>query len=695
MLKPVLLLLGLCVAGGGLATEQRAITHEDLWLLKRVSPPVVSPDGRLAIVSVLEPSYDEAHNRSDLWLVPTDGSAAPRRLTATRAPETGTTFSPDSRRIAFSTVRDGDTAPQIWILDLAGGEALRSTSLSTGALAPVFSPDGQSIAFVSSVFPDAANDEDSKRIAAERAARKANVRVYESFPIRYWDRWLDGRQIRPFVQVIGEATARDLLAGSALVKSPGYGGRQTDTGEMLDLVYTPDGKEIVFNATVNRDRGAWAWTHADLYAVPVAGGEPRRLTGSGDEAGDNYSRARFSADGRTLYVLTEPRTERVYNATRLAAFDWPALTALRRLEAPDGRAVGNFVPGADGRRVWLQAETDGLDQVYAARRGDAVATQLSQLTEGVYSGLAGGGDARKPTLVALWESAASPAELVRIDPERGTHTPLTRFNAEAVAKLDLPKAEHFWFEMPDGRRIHNLLVRPAAFDPSKRYPLFVLIHGGPHIMWRDQFFLRWNYHLLAGSDTVLLLTNYKGSTGFGEAFAQAIQGDPLKGPADEINAAADAAIARYAFIDGERQCAGGASYGGHLANWLQGSTTRYRCLVSHAGLVNLEAQWATSDIVYSREAGMGGPPWAGNPLWAEQNPVNYTESFRTPVLVTIGELDYRVPLNNTLEYWTLLQRQRVPSRLVVFPDENHWILKGENSRVFYGEVRNWLNKHLH
>lgn len=694
MLKPFLLLLGSCLVATAAASEPRAITHEDLWLMQRVGPPVVSPDGRLSVITVVEPSYDEAQNRTDLWLLPTDGSAAPRRLTATRAPETGPVFSPDGRQLAFSTQRDGDEAPQIYLLDLAGGEALRATSLSTGARAPSFSPDGRSIAFVSSVFPESANDEDSRRIAAERKARKANVRVYEGFPIRYWDRWLDERQIRPFLQVIGEPTARDLLAGTELAKSPGYGGRQTDTGEMLDLVFTPDGREIVFNATVNRDRGAFAWTHADLYAVPVAGGEPRRLTGTGTEAGANYSRARFSADGRTLYALTEPRTERVYNATRLAVWEWPSLSALPGIEAPEGRAIGNFVPAADGRRVWFQAETDGHDQLYVARRGESGARQLSQLDEGGFTGLAGGGDARRPQLVALWDSARSPAELVRIDPERGSHTALTRFNSEKAAKLDLPKAEHFWFEMPDGRRIHNLLVRPAGFDPTKRYPLFVLIHGGPHIMWRDQFFLRWNYHLLAGSDTVLLLTNYKGSTGFGEAFAQSIQGDPLKGPADEINAAADAAIARYAFIDGERQCAGGASYGGHLANWLQGTTTRYRCLVSHAGLVNLEAQWATSDIVYSREAGMGGPPWAGNPLWTEQNPINLAEAYQTPVLVTIGELDYRVPLNNVLEYWTVLQRQRVPSRLVVFPDENHWILKGENSRVFYGEVRDWLKKYL-
>jgi len=222
----------------------------------------------------------------------------------------------------------------------------------------------------------------------------------------------------------------------------------------------------------------------------------------------------------------------------------------------------------------------------------------------------------------------------------------------------------------------------------------VVIHGGPHGMWRDQFFIRWNYHLLAAPGYVLLLTNYSGSTGFGEAFARSIQGDPLKGPADEINEAADAAIREFHFIDGTRQCAGGASYGGHLANWLQGTTTRYRCLVSHAGLVNLEAQWGTSDTIYSREVNMGGPPWKQGAVWREQNPIRFAENFRTPVLVTVGENDFRVPLNNALEYWSALQRMNVPSRLIVFPDENHWIQKGENSRLFYSELAAWLARWL-
>jgi dipeptidyl aminopeptidase/acylaminoacyl peptidase len=222
----------------------------------------------------------------------------------------------------------------------------------------------------------------------------------------------------------------------------------------------------------------------------------------------------------------------------------------------------------------------------------------------------------------------------------------------------------------------------------------VVIHGGPHAMWRDQFFLRWNYHLLASPGYVVLLTNYTGSTGFGEKFAQDIQGDPLVGPGEEINEAADEAIKQFKFIDGSRQAAGGASYGGHLANWLQATTTRYKCLISHAGLINLESQWGTSDGIYHREVNNGGPVWEQGEVWRKQNPIRYAANFKTPMLVTVGENDFRVPLNQSLENWSVLQRMKVPSKLIVFPDANHWILKGEDSRFFYSEVQAWLKKWL-
>jgi dipeptidyl aminopeptidase/acylaminoacyl peptidase len=678
------------------AAQPRPMTHEDLWLMPRVGAPVVSPDGSLAVFAVLEPAYDPAQQVTNLWLVRTDGSAAPRRITSTRAAESGVSWSDDSQRLAFATQREGDSAAQIYLLDLVqGGEAQRATSISTGARNPRFSPDGQQILFVSNVFPEAADDEHSQRIAEERQQRKHNVRVYEGFPVRNWDRWRGEQQPRVFVQRIGEAGARDLLAASDLVKAPGYGGRITAGSEELDPVWAPDGESIIFVASANRNTAAFAFTHTDLWQVSLSGGEPRRLTNLEVEGdGDTFFRPAFSGDGRSLFATRVPRTGHVYNAARIAAWRWPSSERHPDLTLPDGRSVTTWAPSRDGRHVWLLAEDAGQEKLYRASASGGEAQLVMAPQRGVYANLSVSQGGRGETLLATWESAAHPPEIVRLDPARQRHRTLSAFTSERIAALDLPDLEHFWFESEAGTRIHSMLLRPPGFDPGGSYPLLVLMHGGPHTMWRDMWVLRWNYHLLSAPGYVVLLTNYTGSTGFGEAFAQAIQGDPFRGPALEINQAADEAISRHAFIDGERQCAAGASYGGHLANWLQGTTTRYRCLISHAGLVNLESQWGTSDVAFAREVNAGGPAWERGPVWREQNPIRLAANFRTPTLVTFGELDYRVPINNGLEYWMALQRQQVPSRLVVFPDENHWILKGENSRYFYGEVHDWLARWL-
>lgn len=679
------------------AQERRPIKHEDLWLMPRVGAATVSPDGHYAVFPVTEPAYNTDQQVTDLWLVATDGSTVPRRLTQSRAAESGPSWSADSKRIAFSAKRDGDDANQVYILDIAGGgEAQRLTTISTGARLPKFSPDGKQIAFTSDVHPDARNDADSKRIAAEEKARKYNVRTYTKFPIRNWDKWLQpDRQPHLFVQTIGQAEARDLLAGTQLIKLPGFDGRSTQGGSELDTIWTPDGQSIVFSATRNSNRGAYDFTNSELWQVTVSGGEPQRLTGIDELKGSNgWSEPRFSPDGRTLYVLKEGRSEHVYNATRLAILNWPAVSERAQVTLPLDRDVLNYVIAPNNRDIYLLAEDAGHVKLYRGnvRGGEAVPT--FDVPSGGYNNLVGADRASKPVLIATFDSAVSPPEIVRIDLQRGKHDFLTRFTADAVAKLDLAPLEHFWFDSKRGAHIHNMLVRPPGFDPSKKYPLFVLMHGGPATMWRDQFFLRWNYHMLAAPGYVVLLTNYTGSTGFGVAFAQGIQGDPLEGPALEINQAADEAIARYSFIDGSRQCAGGASYGGHLSNWMQASTTRYRCLISHAGLINLESQWATSDVTFPREANMGGPPWEDNAKWGEQNPIRYAAKWKTPVLVTVGEKDFRVPMNNTLEYWSVLQRQHIESRLLVYPDENHWILQGEDSRHYYGEVQQWLARWL-
>jgi len=674
-----------------LHAEKAPLTHETLWLMKRVSAPVVSPDGQWVVFTLTEPSYDEKEQKSDLWLVRADGTATPRRLTFTKGPESGAAWSPDSRRIAFVAKREGDEVPQVYVISIEGGEAVRITDLSTGASAPIWSPDGKRILFTSNVYPGAGDDEANRRIAAERKARKYSARVYNDFPIRNWDKWLDDRRPHLFVQDAEPgAKAKDLLAGSRLASEAGFGGALTTTGEQIAAVWAPDGKSIVFAATRERHMSAYLSPSVHLFQVPVSGGEPRQLTrGAG-----RYDQPAFRPDGKALYALHETSGEKVYYLNRLVSFSWPQLSAPETLTADFDRSVESFSFSGDGREVFFLAEDEGLVKVFRmGSQGGGIQAALPQAS-GVYSSLSASAARDRTVVTALWESAVNPAEVVRLDWASQRHQPLTEFNVAAAAQIDWQPPRHFWFTSKRGKKIHNMLVLPPAFDESKKYPLLVLMHGGPHNMWRDQITLRWNYHLLASPGYVVLLTNYTGSTGFGERFAQDIQFDPLKGPAEEINEAADEAIRRFPFIDGSRQAAAGASYGGHLANWMQASTTRYKCLISHAGLINLESQWGTSDTIYHREKSAGGPPWEQGAVWREQNPIRFAAHFKTPILVTVGENDFRVPLNQSIENWSALQRMRAPSRLIVFPDENHWILKGENSRFWYGEVHAWLAKHL-
>ncbi|HVS32143.1 MAG TPA: S9 family peptidase [Thermoanaerobaculia bacterium] len=685
MKRHSILLALLFVFAGALAAKE-PLTHEKLYLMKRVGTPALSPDGRWVAFSVTDPAYDSKEQSSDLWIAPADASGKPRRITFTKGSEGDVTWSADSRRIAFSAKRDGDEQNQIYVLNIAeGGEAQRVTTASTGARSPRFRPDGNGILYLSNVFRTAEAEKEAKE-------RKTNVRVYESFPIRSWDRWIDpDKPIRIFAQPLEAGAApRDLLSGTKLAGTPGFSGSIGGAGgESIAAEWAPDGQWIVFTITTGRNTSAYARVPIELYRVSVNGGEPERIAfGEG-----SYGNPTFSPDGRTLYVSFNPDNARTYNLTRIVAYDWPSMRNRRVVTpAPFDRHVGGFAVTADGRTIYFTAEESGLEKIYSVPAAGGQPVLAVEPERGVYTELRIAESSPSLVMIGRWGSSVDPKEIVRIDPARKTRRNVTSFAVEDAAKIDWQPPRHFWFTSSRGRQIHNMIVLPPGFDASKKYPVFTLIHGGAHNMWRDDITLRWNYHLLARPGYVMLLTNYTGSTGFGEKFAQEIQGDPLRGPALEINEAVDEAIKRFPFIDGSRQIAGGASYGGHLTNWLLGTTTRYKVLISHAGMVNPETQWGTSDSVFGRELAFGGPVWEQNAVWREQNAMRLAANFKTPILVSVGEKDFRVPLSNTLELWTALQRMRVPSKLLVFPEENHWILNAENSRFFYQQVWDWIAK---
>ncbi|AKS43191.1 S9 family peptidase [Wenzhouxiangella marina] len=682
----VLILSLICGLAWSQPSELRPVTHEDVWLMQRLGSPVLSPDGRQAVVSVTEPSYEDDGEVSDLWLITVDGSVPPRRLTHTPGGESGVDWRPDGGAIAFSAKRstDEDAKAQIHVLPMNGpGEAIAITALSTGASSPLWSPDGSMIAFESRVWPDAADDAaNAERAQAEEDAG-VNVSRYEIFPIRDWDHWRDEKQTRLFVTAAEPgAEVRDLMFGSDLVSGPGYEGG-------LDAAWTPDGQALVVTATENLHEAAHAVVRQHLYRISLEG-EVEAVTDSQDYS---CTGAMFSPDGDYLYCAWEPINEYVYNHTEIARARWNGEGIdgeLEVLTADFDRSVNGGDLSPDGQTFYFSAHDHGRTRLFAMPAAGGEVRVLDAESSGVYGSPVASDDA----LVAVWESSTTPAELVRVDPATGQHVALTSFNSERAAGLDRPAFREFWFTSSKGRRIHNWIALPPGFDENERYPLVLFIHGGPFSSSLDSDHVRWSPHLLASAGYVVLLTDYTGSVGYGAEFSRNIEGDPLKTPGEELIEAADAAIERFAFIDPERQAASGASYGGHLVNWLLATTDRFDALVGHAGLVDLEGQYSTSDGIYHRERMNGGPPWGDSPVWREQSPSTYAGQFSTPTMLTIGELDYRVPVNQTIAAWSYLQRMQVPSRLLVFHDANHWIMNGKEAKYFWDEVHAWLAEYL-
>src|SRR5579871_199195 len=423
---------------------KRPITHEDVWLMKRVSEPVVSPDGKSIVFLMTVPDYDAAKQSADLWVVPSDGSASPRQLTFTKAPETSAAWSPDGTRLAFVSKREGDEAAQVYVLPMQSGEAQRITNVPGGARNPRWRPDGQAILFEADYDP----------IAAERKQRKSPARIYDSMPLRFWNAWVDEKKPHIFVQELHEgAQPVDVLKGSKLADSAGFAGLFNDTGgQRLEATWTPDGKSIVFSAYQNRNLMMSEETESQLFVVSATGGEPQALT----ERGASYSQPKFPRSGDALFATQERSPvpgKRLYSLTRLARLSWPPSGKPVVLTEKWDRSVGGYAPAPDGKTVYFAAEDDGFDQLFQAPSQGGEVRRLFKVERGAYGSIlpvAGG-------LAALYQTSVEPPELVRLQPESASHTFLTNFNQARAAEIDAPEPLHFWFDAKDGRHIHNVL----------------------------------------------------------------------------------------------------------------------------------------------------------------------------------------------------------------------------------------------
>jgi dipeptidyl aminopeptidase/acylaminoacyl peptidase len=660
------------------AQPRRAITPDDLFAMHRVSEPEISPDGRWVVYTLGTPDMQENRVVGNLWIVPAGGDAAPRQLT-TGGRDGGARWSPDSTRVAYLSTHEG--TQQIAIVPIRGGEPTRVTSLAGGADHVTWSPDGRTLAFTSATFVDCADDACNRRRLQAQDERGANARVYDGLLYRHWTEWRTEQRRHLFVVPADGGTPRNLTPGATYDVPP------LEREGPHPIAFSPDAREIAFVAV--EDPVEAVSTNGDIFVVPLAGAAaaPVRLTsGPGFDGGPAYS-----PDGRWLAYRSQATAMYEADRWRLMRYD---RTARAHTEIATGfdRSVEQIAWAPDGTSIYFNAEDRGHMPVFRVPAAGGTPEPLTPGTFNAEFSLAPDGR----TLVMARTSQQAPAELVATNADGTRERALTRHNAERLAELDLVAAEHFTFAGAGGAEVHAMLLRPPAFDASRTYPLVMVLHGGPQTQFGDTWSWRWNAQVFAGQGHAILMINRRGSTGFGQAFTDAIRQDWGGRPFEDLMLGLDATLQKFPFLDHDNVAAAGASYGGYMIAWMASqSQGRFKALVAHAAVYNLESMYGATEELWFPEYEFGGPPWEQEEVYRRLSPHRYAGAFgkyRTPTLVIHGELDFRVPYTQGLEFYTALQRQEVPSRLIVFPDEGHWILKPQNSAYWYGEVLGWLSR---
>lgn len=671
-LATLLLLPGAARSAGGIP-ERKPFSAEAMWSLARLGPPSVSPDGKWAVLALT--TFDVKNDKATaaLWLVPCAGGEA-RPLTSRGGADSSPAWSPDGRWIAFLGKRGDDENAQVYVIPVDGGEARRLTSVPGGALVPRWFPDSRRVAFATWIFPDWKGWDDQARRLKERRESKMTARTWDKSPARRWDRFLDERRAHLFTVSLSGGEPTPVTPGTGVALPFGSVNADPDRD---DFDISPDGKEIAFAADSDR---SGVEPNLDLYVVPADGGVARNLTAAN---GASDSKPLYSPDGRTIAYGRQEVRRTYYDRVRLALYDRAAGTSRVVTDAWD-RSVSGLVWLADGRSLLASIDDSGTRRVY---RIDAVTGKPSPVTTSPsFTSLAVSGDGR--TVVALRESFAEPPTLVRLDPRDGRATKLSTFNDAALAGVDMGAFESVTYSGADGQPVQMWVTYPPGFERTRRYPLFLLLHGGPHLGMTNGFFWRWNAQVFSAWGYVTAWPNFHGSSGFGTAFTESIDPDWVTKPYQDVLAAASW-LSSQPWIDPARMAAGGGSYGGYLATVLLGRPHPFRTLLVHAGVTDRYAQYA-SDVGASRKR--FGDFWDDEPTWRKVSPILAAGSFATPTLVIHGALDYRVPDGEGFELFNVLQARGVRSRLVHFPNENHWVLKPQNSLYWYQVVREWLRE---
>ena len=657
--------------------SKRPITFDDLRSMHRVASPTVSPDGKWIAYSVATPDMDANRNASNIWAVPATGGAA-IQLTQS-GHDSAPAWSPDSKTLAFISSRDGNS--QVYVLSMEGGESHAITHIAGGADLVKWSPDGSTIAFTSSVYVDCKDDACNSARDAEKEKNKVKARVYEQLLYRHWTHWSEGKRSHLFVaSADGNGTPLDLTAGANYDVPP------DERGGPDDINFSPNGKEICFTAVP--DKVEALSTNGELFIVPITGGEAKKITTNAGFDGNPV----YSPDGN--YIAYHAQLTPGYEADR-----WRVMRYDRHTEKTEDltekfdRSADGLAWSPDSKMIYFTAENETLSPIYALdARGGAEPKKI--VTEGFNTAVSISRDGK--ILAFERTSLTMPAEVFASSGEGANAQQVTHHNDTLLAQLDMHAPETFWFEGAGGSRVQAMLLRPPKFSATKKYPLLVLLHGGPQTMWSNAWGYRWNAQVFSAAGYVTLMINRHGSTGYGQKFTDEITNDWGGHAYTDVMKGVDYALANNKFIDGSRMAAAGGSYGGFMADWIATHSGRFKAIISHAGVYDQTSMYATEELWFA-EHDMQGTPWS-NPetykKWSASTFAGELGKYKTPTLVIAGENDFRVPYTQSLEFFNTLQREGVPSKLVVFPDEGHWVLKPQNSQFWYKTFLDWLATYL-
>jgi dipeptidyl aminopeptidase/acylaminoacyl peptidase len=719
------------------APAKRSMTFDDMMAMKRLGETAVSPDGKWLAYSVTTVNLAQNTKTPELWLQPiagpSDASPTPFKIAGTEPGDSDPEFSSDGKRILFLSGRTG--ASQIWLADFdaetgATSHLHKLTNLDLGIDAPKWSPDGKSIVFTAPVYPDCPaivpNDtgtgaECNYDRDAKAADSKVKAQIWTQLLYRHWNRYTGDKRSHLFLASVDGGGIRDLNPGDPHDVPP-FSLDDSSCG----CDFSPDSKELAFNE--NPDPVPAISISAQIYTLDLTdpNAKPVKVSTS---AGGNFNPA-YSPDGKYLAWRSEARAGYESDKFRLMVLERVGKSAGQQVSAPAIREllpkfdnwVDEFAWAPDGKKVYFTSGYQGEEPVFyvSAEDGDPELIKSG----GTYSDLHAYMNKSEPVVVVTAVTVSTPSEVVVLHTQTRPEvevsgkgkvvahgsiewamalgsvdeSKITHLNDALLAHLDLPKMEDFWFTAKDGTKVQGFLIRPPGFDPTKKYPLKFLIHGGPQGAWGDMWSYRWNAELFAANGYVVVMINPRGSTGYGQTFVDGVNGDWGGKPFTDLMTGLDYAEQHYSFIDKSRECALGASYGGYMANWVLGHTDRFKCIVSHDGMFDAESAFGSTEEDWFNIWEFQGHPWdyygkpdAENPF-RKWSPSLYAKNFKTPTLLIHSQLDYRLDVSEGFQLFDTLQLLGVPSKMLYFPDEGHWVLKPQNSQLWYKTVNDWVDQ---